>query len=168
MTQDSPATSAINSAPLAEAVELLLHAAFSKRQPGGASTQFLFGAPGTPSGLMRLGAEVYFSQVGLLRVALQVRSIGPSYLRSLTVSSVQSRLMDFLKENFHLLSSAVWGRDFEGPYAPRVMPVSQERPGGRTGQVGVVQRPTVPDTFPAGDSGGHGGLCLRRVLCGAG
>ena len=71
---------------------------------------------------MRLGAEVYFSQVGLLKAALVVRATGPMYLRSLTVSSVKSRLMDFLKENFYLLASFVWGKEFEGPYAPRVTP----------------------------------------------
>ena len=102
------------------AVDQLLSSAFSQRQPGGPVTSFLFGRPGTPAGLLNLGAEVYFSRVGLMKTALLVRAVGPSYLRSLTISKIASRLMDFIKDNFYLLSPHVWGKQFAESYADRL------------------------------------------------
>jgi hypothetical protein len=108
------------STSLRHVVDQLLSSAFSRRQPGGPATRFLFGRPGTPAGLLNLGAEVYFSRVGLMKTALLVRAVGPSYLRSLPISKITSRLMDFIKENFYLLEPHVWGMQFEESYASRL------------------------------------------------
>lgn len=103
-----------------DAIDKLLSSAFSRRQPGGPATKFLFGRPGTPTALHNLGAEVYFSRVGLMKAALLVRALGPSYLRCLTISKIASRLMDLVKENFYLLAPHVWGEQFEESYAARL------------------------------------------------
>lgn len=105
---------------LRDAVDQLLSSAFSKQQPGGPVTKFLFGRPGTPAGLLTLGAEVYFSRIGLTKTALLVRALGPSYLRSLTISKIATRLMDLVKDNFYLLAPHVWGKQFEEAYAARL------------------------------------------------
>jgi hypothetical protein len=63
---------------------------------------------------------VYFSRVGLMKTALLVRALGPSYLRSLTISKIASRLTDFIKDNYYLLAPHVWGKQFEGSYADRL------------------------------------------------
>jgi hypothetical protein len=115
-----PSTAVPDEASLTDAVELLLDATFTKQQPGGGSAKFLYGRPGAANWGMEMGAEIYFSNVGLLKAALKVRAAGPTYLRSFTIADVKSQLTSFLQQNFYLLSSIAWGPDFDDSYAYHV------------------------------------------------
>lgn len=103
------------------AVELILRASFCQVQDGG-HIQFLFGRPGAPMWSMNLGAEVYFSRLGLLKASLLVRKIGPLYLRSLPIKEIESRLMNFVRDNYGYLAGSVWGQVFRESFSYRVSP----------------------------------------------
>ncbi|MFM2151454.1 MAG: hypothetical protein RLZZ187_3760 [Pseudomonadota bacterium] len=107
---------------IVSAVELLLAATFPTRQDGWGS-QFLFGRwPGAPMWERNVGAAVFYTRVGLLEAALHVRSVGPNFLRSLSMQELQSNLTDFLAEHYSLIADEAWLRRDNVPYAQFLSP----------------------------------------------
>lgn len=101
-------------------VDLLLQAAFSRRQDASRRHAFMFGPPGTPSALFSMGAEVFYSDVALAKTALALREGGALYLRSLPIDEIEGELTGFLAKAYWLLVKHVWGQTFDGSYATRI------------------------------------------------
>jgi hypothetical protein len=101
------------------AVELILAATFKERRDG-CMEQFLFGELGAPLWARNRVASLCHDRAGLLKAVLHVRTHGPLYLRSLSVSEIQSKLIRFLEDHYALLAEETWMRRFEGSFADTV------------------------------------------------
>ena len=103
-----------------DVVDLLFQAAFGRRQSASRRHAFLFGPPGTPSALFRMGTEVFYSDVALAKTALVLREVGALYLRSLPIDEIEGELTGFLAKAYWLLAKHVWRQSFDGSYSTRV------------------------------------------------
>lgn len=69
-----------------------------------------------------MGVSVYYDSSKLTRAALHVRQEGPSYLKSLSIDEIGSRLQNFVIENYWHLANDVLFQTFDESYADRVPP----------------------------------------------
>lgn len=99
-----------------QAMSLLLAAMFKGRHPDRRRFSFMFGRPGEPLALARLGTEVNYDGGALLQAALYVRRYGSPHLRSLSVDEVEHRLTKFITDHYWQLADEALMQRFDCSY----------------------------------------------------
>lgn len=108
-------------------MSLLLASMFQGRHPDRLRSSFMFGRPGEPIGLARLGTEVNYESKALLQAALYVRQHGAPHLRSLSMGEAKSRLKHFITDHYFLLANEAFGVRFSCSYAEHVSAETKDR-----------------------------------------
>lgn len=117
-----PYIAGMNGYPL-ETAKLLLQSMHKQRHADRRRTSFLFTKPGQhPFAGGGASTEVNFDNVKLLECALYVQKHGSLHLRGLPVGKVESDLMDFVMESYHLLAPETFLNVFTGRYADHLSP----------------------------------------------
>lgn len=68
----------------------------------------MFGPPSARHWEKNLGAEIHFNKAALMIAAIEYRQVGPEYLRGLPISEVESKITDFIMENYYILAGETW------------------------------------------------------------
>jgi hypothetical protein len=108
-----------NAAVAVKTANLLLEAMFQKTSDG-RTHKFMFGKPGAAHWEQRFATEVQYSRHGLQKAALYLRESGPKYIAALPINAIESRLMNFVQENYWYFIHEVFGALFTGSYAQLV------------------------------------------------
>jgi hypothetical protein len=99
-----------------ETAILLLSCMYRNKHANRRRLSFLFNEPGLPLFIGGRAAEVNFENAQLLQVALYLRKHGASHLRSLSIDAIESRLVNFVKEQYHLVADKIFMNIFDGSY----------------------------------------------------
>lgn len=110
-----------------QVVSLLLVSMFQGRHPDRLRSSFMFGRPGEPIALARMGTEVNYDSRALLQAALYVRRHGAPHLRSLSMDETKSRLKHFITENYFLLADEAFGVRFTCSYGDHLSAKTKDR-----------------------------------------
>jgi hypothetical protein len=108
-------------------MSLLLASMFQGRHPDRLRSSFMFGRPGEPIALARLGTEVNYDSKVLLEAALYVRRHGSPHLRSLSMGEAKRRLKHFITEHYFLLAEEAFGVRFTCSYDDHLSPGTKDR-----------------------------------------
>ena len=104
-----------------EAAGLLLSSMHRHRHPERRRSSFMVNEPGRhPFGGGGGGTEVNFDGRLLMETALYVQQHGSPHLKGLPVDKVESDLMGFVTEAYHLLAPETFLASFQSSYADRV------------------------------------------------
>lgn len=101
-------------------IDLLLASVFRSVGEDGQSHSFFYGKPGAPHWQHTAGVEIFVSANRILKTALFLRQLGPSYLKSLSIHEVERLLTDFLHENFYDIGRETFLAMFPESYCERV------------------------------------------------
>lgn len=107
-----------------ETATLLLASMYKRRHADRRRSFFMFNRPGQPLFLGGGGTEVNFENAKLLQVALYLRKHGAPHLRTLSIGTIESRLMNFVAEQYHLLAGETFLSMFDCSYGDHL---SQDR-----------------------------------------
>lgn len=131
-----------------KAISLLLASMFQCRHPDRLRSSFMFGKPGEPIGLARLGAEVNYDSRALLQPALYVRRYGAPYLRSLSMGEAKRRLKDFISDHYWLLAEEAFGIRFNCSYDEHLSADAKDRLAIAAGASDLFIEPQQIVLFP--------------------
>jgi len=98
-----------------EAIEMLLASITLTMGEDGARASFLFGPPGARHWEKRIEIDIYYHFVDLNLAALHVRSVGPRFLKALSLDEIRSKLQNFMSENFGYIGNLAFGSRDERP-----------------------------------------------------
>jgi hypothetical protein len=103
-----------------DATTLVLSSMFKHRHPDRRRASFMITKPGQLFSGGGTGTEVNFDGEALLQSALYVQRHGAPHLRGLPVGQVESDLINFVMESYHLLAPETFLRSFSGSYADSI------------------------------------------------
>ena len=131
-----------------ESIEKLLASITLEMGSDGFKSSFLFGPPGAQPGEKLIGVEVYYHFLDLNLAALYVRSVGPRYLKALSLDEICSRLQYFISDNFGYIGHLTFGPKDERPLNLWV-PDKEKRDLANALAASAIFRPTMELTvFP--------------------